>query len=141
MIEPIQETPAPIEADEPIAASANPAVARCLNAWTRTNKAERAKGKSKIIASIEADRAYCDAMPPLSGNENIRDFIACVTYAMIDHIILADKGTKLLYAAQVAHTITRGQSASTETQAHKGVPTPPIPPRGINFPKILADNY
>ena len=117
MTEAIETIPAPNEADEPIAASANPAVARCLNAWARTNKAERARGKSKLDASLEADRAYCDAMPPLSGNENIRDFIACVTYAMIDRIILADKGAKLLYAAQVAHTITRGQSTSPKTAA------------------------
>ncbi|MGD0522616.1 MAG: hypothetical protein ABSA48_15275 [Terracidiphilus sp.] len=117
MTEVIQTIPAPNEADEPIAAIANPAVARCLNAWARASKAERARGKSKSEASIEADRAYLNAMPPLSGNENIRDFIACVAYAMIDHIILADKGAKLLYAAQVAHATTRGESASQKTVA------------------------
>lgn len=111
MTEAIQAIPAPIEAHEPIAASANPAVARCLNAWARANKAERAKGKNRSEASIEADRAYLDAMPPLSGQENIRDFIACVAHAMIVHIIMDDSATKLLYAAQVAHTTTRSQSA------------------------------
>jgi hypothetical protein len=110
MTEAIQTIPAPCEANEPIAASANPAVARCLNAWARANKAERAKGKSKGEASIGADRAYRAAMPPLSGQENIRDFIACVAHAMIVHIFLDDTGAKLLYAAQVAHTTTRGQS-------------------------------
>lgn len=117
MTEAIQTIPAPCEADEPIAAIANPAVARCLKAWARANKAERAKGKNKSDASYEANRAYLNAMPPLSGNENIRDFIACVTYAMIDTIILADEGTKLLYAAQVAHTITRSQSTPPKTTA------------------------
>jgi hypothetical protein len=110
MTEAIQATPASIEANEPIAASANPAVARCLNAWARANKAERAKGKSKFDASEEADRAYRRTMPPLAGQENIRDFIACVTHAMIVHIFSDDKGTKLLYAAQVAHTTNRGHS-------------------------------
>ena len=117
MTEAIQTIPAPSGANEPIAASANPAVARCLDAWARANKAERAKGKSKGDAEIAADRAYRDAMPPLAGQENIRDFIACVAYAMIDHIILADKGAKLLYAAQVAHATTRGESASQKTVA------------------------
>jgi hypothetical protein len=110
MTEAIQTIPAPIEANEPIAASANPAVARCLDAWARVNKAERAKGKSKYDASEEADRAYREAMPPLSGSENIRDFIACVAHAMIAHIITNDVATKLFYAAQVAHTTNRGHS-------------------------------
>ena len=113
----MQTIPAPNEADEPIAAIANPAVARCLNAWARASKAERARGKSKSEASIEADRAYLNAMPPLSGNDNIRDFIACVAYAMIDHIVLADQGAKLLYAAQIAHATTRGRSANPNTAA------------------------
>jgi hypothetical protein len=110
MIEAIQTIPAPSEANEPIAASANPAVARCLDAWARANKAERAKGKNKSEASIDADRAYRDAMPPLSGQENIGDFIACVSYAMIIGAIRDDLGTKLLYAAQVAHTTNRAHS-------------------------------
>jgi hypothetical protein len=115
MTETTHTTPAPKSAHEPIAATANPAVARCLNAWARVNKAERAKGKSKCEASTEADRAYCEAMPPLSGQENIRDFIACVAHGMIAHIFLLDTATKLLYAAQVAYTTNRGPSAPPKT--------------------------
>jgi hypothetical protein len=115
MSEAIQTIPAPSEANEPIAASANPAVARCLDAWERANKAERAKGKNRSEASIEADRAYLRAMPPLSGQENIRDFIACVAHAMIVHIFPDHTATKLLYAAQVAHTTTRGRSTPPKT--------------------------
>jgi|SRR5579859_3715394 len=47
--------------------------------------------------------AYCSALPKLSGVTNIRDFIACVTYAMALEIIPGSEGTRLLYAAQVAH--------------------------------------
>jgi hypothetical protein len=115
MTEAIQTTPAPIEAYEPIAASANPAVARCLDAWERANRAERAKGKNRSEASIEADRAYRRAMPPLCGHENIRDFIACVTHAMIVHIFQDDSATRLLYAAQVAHTTSRDHSTPPKT--------------------------
>ena len=117
MTEAIETTPAPIETKLPFAASANPAVARCVNAWGRVHKAERAKGKSSSQANSAADRAYLDALPPLSGDENIRDFIACVTQSMIADIILENSGTKYLYAAQAAHTTTRGQSKTPKSAA------------------------
>jgi hypothetical protein len=110
MTEDIQTIPAPSGTYEPIGAAANPAVARCLDARARANKAERAKGKSKCDASNEADQAYCDAMPPLSGSENISDYIACVAHAMTAQIISPFMSTKLLYAAQVAHMTNRGHS-------------------------------
>jgi hypothetical protein len=110
MTEAIETTPAPIETKIPFAAATNPGVARCVCAWIRVNKAERAKGKDKYDASKAADRAYLDALPPLSGDENIRDFIACVTQAMIADIIMESSGTKLLYAAQVAYMTSRGQA-------------------------------
>jgi hypothetical protein len=115
MTEAIQTTPAPVEAKLPFAASANPAVARCVNAWVRVHKAELAKGRSSSQANSAANRAYLDAMQPLSGEENIRDFIACVTQAMIADIILESSGTKYLYAAQVAHSAARRQSADAKT--------------------------
>ena len=117
MTEAIETTPAPIETKIPFAAATNPAVARCVCAWIRANKAERAKGKDKYDAKRAANRAYLDALPPLSGDENISDFIACVTQAMIADIILESSGTKLLYAAQVAHTTTRRQSSSSKPVA------------------------
>jgi len=110
MTEPIQPIPAPSEAYEPIGAAANPAVARCLNAWACVNRAQRAKGKNKFDASNEANQAYCDAMPPLSGSENISDYIACVAHAMTAQIISPFMSTKLLYAAQVAHSTIRSHS-------------------------------
>ena len=117
MTEATQTTPAPIEANEPIAASANPAVARCLDAWERANKAERARGKSKSEASSEADHAYLRALPPLAGQENIRDFIACVTHALTAQIISPFMSTKFLYAAQVAYMTNRGHSKPSKTAA------------------------
>jgi hypothetical protein len=117
MTEAIETTPAPIEAKLPFAASENPAVARCVNAWVRVHKAERAKGKDKYGARSAANSAYLDALPPLSGDENIGDFIACVTHAMIADIILESSGAKYLYAAQVAYTTTRGQSKAPKTAA------------------------
>jgi len=43
-------------------------------------------------------------LPPLSGDENIRDFIACVTQAMIADIILENSGTKYLLRRPGSHT-------------------------------------
>jgi hypothetical protein len=117
MTEAIETTPAPIETKLPFAASENPAVARSVNAWVRVHKAELAKGRDRYDSKKAANRAYLDAMPPLSGDENIRDFIACVTHAIISDIMRDDTGAKLLYAAQVAHTTSRGQSKAPKTAA------------------------
>jgi hypothetical protein len=130
MTEAIQTIPAPIEANEPIASSAYPAVARCLNAWKNTYNAEQARGKSKGDAEIAADRAYLRAMPPLAGQENIRDFIACVTHAVITRIIPYNESTKLLYAAQVAHMTNRGHS-KPQKQQPEGCTPPPLYPPGV----------
>ncbi len=64
-----------------------------------------------------AEKAYLDAMPSLSGHENIRDFVACVTNAMLIGAITDNQGTKLLYAAQVALTTVRCQPASSKPAA------------------------
>ena len=48
-------------------------------------------------------------MPPLSGLDNISDFIACVTYGIVIGAILGPTATRLLYAAQVAGSILKGK--------------------------------
>jgi hypothetical protein len=117
MTEASQTTTDLSEANESSPVSANPTVARCMNAWTRTYKEEKAKRKSYVDATLTADEAYRDAMPPLSGYEDIRDFIACVAHAMLIGAILDDKGTKLLYAAQVALSTLRRQPSAPKTSA------------------------
>jgi hypothetical protein len=117
MTEATQTATVPSETNIPHTVNANPAVTRCMNAWTRAYKEERAKHKSSFEASQSAEKAYRDAMPPLSGYENIRDFIACVANAMLIGAIMDNQGTKLLYAAQVALTTLRRQPASPQTTA------------------------
>jgi hypothetical protein len=56
-------------------------------------------------------------MPPLSGYENIRDFIACVAHAMLIGAIQSEQGSKLLYAAQVALCTVRNQPAPSKSAA------------------------
>jgi hypothetical protein len=89
--------------------AANPAVARCLAAWNPVFKGELAKGRHRTTAAREAAQLYCDAMPPLCGYENIRDFIACAAHGMLIGAIDGTSGAKLLYAAQVALTTLRCQ--------------------------------
>lgn len=83
----------------------NPAVARCSQAWTNAyDVALPTEGEFSALDA--ASEAFRKAMPPLAGSQNIRDFIACVAYGMLNDILAGDEGTKLLYAAQVAHTST-----------------------------------
>jgi hypothetical protein len=80
-----------------------------MNAWECVFREKMAIGKGKVLASLEANKAYLKAMPPLSGYENIRDFIACIAQAMLIDAIRGEQGGKLLYAAQVALGAIRSQ--------------------------------
>ena len=105
------------EADQFSPASANPAVARCCKAWSRLFHAELAEGEIGMVAASKAAKAYRNAMPPLSGYDNIRDFIACTAHGMLLGAILGDEGAKLLYAAQVALGSIRLQPAASKPAA------------------------
>lgn len=80
----------------------NPAVALCAQVWETIFAATVKQTKSVQTAKGCAAKAYQVAMPPLSGYENICDFIACTGYGMLLGAIKAEHGGKLLYAAQVA---------------------------------------
>lgn len=80
----------------------NAAVQRCCQARERSLEASRTKRLGYLDTQDNAIKAYCNAMPDLSGYENIRDFIACTAQGMVINAIDAIEGSKLLYAAQVA---------------------------------------
>jgi hypothetical protein len=85
----------------------NAAVARCIRAWHRAYKKEMAdleieEGESRYPAVVAGNNAYINCMPPLAGRENIRNFIACVTHALVLDVLKKFEVTPLLYAAQVA---------------------------------------
>ena len=88
-----------------------PAVAHCCTAWDRTYKTALAKGDSTGTAIRIAKKSYCQAMPPLIGFENIRDFIACVAQGVLLGAITESQSSRLLYAAQVAQGTLRYQPA------------------------------
>jgi hypothetical protein len=82
----------------------NPAVAHCVEVWKTARQESLASGKPEYKAEKDAANAYCAAMPPLSGHQNISDFIACVGYSLAIEIISEDKAAMLLTAARTAHS-------------------------------------
>jgi hypothetical protein len=67
-------------------ASEIPAVQRCLRAWQDAYDKRiktLAKGETDFEARWAGREAYLCALPPLSGYENIRDYIACVMHALV----------------------------------------------------------
>src|SRR5271166_3304402 len=77
-------------------ASEHPAVCHCINAWNRAlNKAE-AEGEDNCEARLRARAAYLRSMPPLAGFENVRDYIACVSFAQVAEVIVSFQAESLL---------------------------------------------
>jgi hypothetical protein len=95
--------PTPLGLDaSPCPTARNAAVLRCCEARERALLESRAKKLNYSDTIDRASEAYCDAMPDLSGYENIRDFIACTAHGMLNGAIDPIAGPKFLYAAQVA---------------------------------------
>ncbi len=92
-------------------AHANHAVARCCDAFNRTFKVNIAINQTKAAATECAATAFREAMPPLVGHDNIRDFIACVAQGILLGAFDSAQSARLLYAAQVALTAYRAKVA------------------------------
>jgi hypothetical protein len=111
MLSLIESTPVPASVSPP-APGPDPARARalkrCCDAWKRAFKAhmdncdEDNEDGERFLAARDAGTVYCIAMSPLSGYENIRDFIACTAHGILIGAIPTEKSGRLLYAAQVA---------------------------------------
>jgi hypothetical protein len=112
----------------PIVAHENPVVARCSRAWLLYYCEARMKGESDAYARLRARRAYQLAMPSLTGSRNVRNFIACTTHGMLLGALDGNEATKLLYAAQVAHTARRSNSKTKKTVRE------PVSPANEPFP-------
>ena len=123
-----ETTPVPPNPIETTEIPANPAVRRCCLAWAHTLREKLDEGINGESACRSAADAYRFVMPPLFGYENIRDFIACTAHGMILGAIEESRGTKLLYAAQVALATIRRQPAPRPPDAAQTTadPTPPL---------------
>jgi len=93
--------PATTNSDSTAAPTPDP-VQICASAFHRAYSAEKEKGINEYDAAKKGSEAYRNAIPRLTSYANLRDFIACVTYGMLCHVIPNNDGTKLLYASQVA---------------------------------------
>lgn len=102
--------------------SLNPAVARCMAAWLRTNDllSDQYTGDESFDYDAfvlgELRGAYRDAMPPLIGHDNICDFIACVAHAMLKDIFDQPECQLYFNAARTALAACRAKSRSEAKQ-------------------------
>jgi hypothetical protein len=82
----------------------NLAVDVCVDQWEKTTTEQRKKGVQLAEAVKAGKAAFCFHLPKLSSRDEVSEFIACVAYGMANGIIPGQEGTRLLYAAQVAHS-------------------------------------
>ncbi len=99
----------------------NPAVQRCRKAW------EDAYDEKMLTLGENADddaaqnagnRAYLCTLPPLSGYENIRDFIACVMHALVLNVVDPEAVEDYLAGAKVALSALRQEPQPKRRQRH-----------------------
>ncbi len=80
----------------------NAAVGRCIRAQKYAHNKALDEDETDYEAEKAGNQAFIRAMPPLAGPANIRDFVACVTYAILTEVIRHKDSDHLLAAAKVA---------------------------------------
>jgi hypothetical protein len=108
MVETIQPSTAEKKLADLSPSLENPAVALCNEVWLKIHAATLKKTRNVYTARSCAGKAYRLAMPPLSGCQNICNFIACVAHGMLLGAIEDENSAKPLYAAQVALATVAG---------------------------------
>jgi hypothetical protein len=88
-------------------AAEHPAVLRCARAWGVAFDKATDEGEDEDDAEKEAKSAYLRSMPPLAGFENVRDYIACISYAQLTEVIFNFEAESLLATAKVALAAVR----------------------------------
>jgi len=87
--------------------AANHALAACTETWVRVHQEALKNNRSSYEAGQTASAAYLQALPTLSGVENIRAFIACVAHGLAIGVIEGSRASRLLYAAQIAKSVLK----------------------------------
>ena len=108
----------------------NPAVARCCQAWQHAYQEYAENDESEIGARGWACKAYRNAMPVLSGEESVGDYIACVSHGLLIGAIQEHRASKLLYAVQVALS-TFNRAGALAGKRHTPYPPPPEPQQTV----------
>src|ERR1700746_657523 len=115
MTETVNSLSAPCAPPDSSPALENTAVAHCCEVWERTRRQAREAGNSIVISRVAGHKAFQKSLPPLSGLQNIENFIACVAHGMLIGAILSQYGSRLLYAAQVAMAAAHSLAAQSKT--------------------------
>jgi len=100
--------------------ASNEAIDRCIKAWHRTFDLASINPEDEELPLLDENDFACEqaamsfreSMPTLAGYENIRDFIACITYAMLHRIFNVDECQQLLGAAKIAMALLRAKPKS-----------------------------
>jgi hypothetical protein len=119
-------------------AASNPAIARCLQAYADARKAALSAKKLEWDVNRDAKAAYRNAMPPLTGARNIRDFVTCVAHAMALNAIDGPDGARLLYAAQAASTAHIAHRRKKSKSSALSVPRTPTENEHLLHPILPA---
>jgi len=108
--------------DPPDRASDNDAVRYCIQAWTRgynRKRVELDEDAGDDPARIEAKERFLRVLPPLDSFTNVRDFIACITYAETIDVLHHWEVENFLDSAKMALLALR-----QEVRHHMGEPKP-----------------
>jgi hypothetical protein len=110
-----ESTPIPISAaasdsasesqDSGSFANRNPAIIRCIRAHNKAYEAATERKASTYESREKGKLAFREALPPLIGRNNIRNFIACVTYGVAIELISNHDSAQLLHAARAAASV------------------------------------
>ena len=113
----------------------NAAVVTCIREWNKTfhkELKELDEGEDTYAAKRAANEAYIRVMPHLGGFEETRDFIACVTYALVHDILMRSTAQQYFAAAKVAVTALRCQPKPPDMTRGPGRPPKNPAPKSEN---------
>jgi hypothetical protein len=100
--------------------SNNPAVRQCCDAYLAMHRACLAAGEGNVFSELDAEKAFRAAMPPLSGYQNICNFVACTAHGISIGAINKVQANSFLASAQAALAILRSQPETQEKPKKKG---------------------
>ena len=83
--------------------SGRKAIAICMRSWNYAHN-KRAEDEDSTAWECEkaGNKAFLNAVPPLSGHRNICDFIACINYASMAGIVIHKDAAHYLANARIA---------------------------------------
>jgi hypothetical protein len=97
----------------------NPAIARCWRAYRRAYNQQLESDENEFVAHCHAAKVYLRALPDLSSLEKLRDFIACVSFAAANDLIIESRSAELLKVAKVAIAAFRLDAEAAKITARK----------------------